>query len=309
MKNEDNHIYEHVDLRAKRRQFNRRLTFAVFIGIVADLIYFFIKKDITTSIVIFLVFFIGTLSYFYFSQVLRVEGRIKKIESIFPDFLQLVSSNLRAGMTIDRSMLLSAREEFNPLDKEILKTGKSITAGKDIGQALNDLSKRIGSRKISKTINLIVSGIKSGGNIAVILEETSVNMREKEFLEKRAASNVLMYTIFIFVAVAIGAPALFGLSNILVDVLSNLLGNIPKVEATSTIFTLSSISVPPSFILYFSISFIIIIDILASLILGLVSHGDEKEGLKYMIPLIILSLAVFTTIKLTLAGFISNLIG
>jgi len=309
MKNEDNHIYEHVDLRAKRRQFNRRLTFAVFIGIVADLIYFFIKKDITTSIVIFLVFFIGTLSYFYFSQVLRVEGRIKKIESIFPDFLQLVSSNLRAGMTIDRSMLLSAREEFNPLDKEILKTGKNITAGKDIGQALNDLSKRIGSRKISKTINLIVSGIKSGGNIAVILEETSVNMREKEFLEKRAASNVLMYTIFIFVAVAIGAPALFGLSNILVDVLSNLLGNIPKVEATSTIFTLSSISVPPSFILYFSISFIIIIDILASLILGLVSHGDEKEGLKYMIPLIILSLAVFTTIKLTLAGFISNLIG
>ena len=109
-----------------------------------------------------------------------------------------MSSNLRAGITIDRSMLLSAREEFDPLDKEILKTGRDITTGKDIQSALQNMSKRIGSNKIAKTVLLIISGIKAGGDVATLLEETAVHMREKSFLEKKAASSVLMYVIFYF---------------------------------------------------------------------------------------------------------------
>src|SRR4030042_1953205 len=115
-------------------------------------------------------------------------------------------------MTIDKALLLSSRKEFAPLDEEILLLGKEIITGKEIMQALHDMSLRIKSDKIRKTLELVISGIRSGGNISILLEETAVNMRERNFIEKKSASNVLMYVIFIFFAVAIGAPLLFGLS-------------------------------------------------------------------------------------------------
>jgi len=162
------------------------------------------------------------------------------------------------------------------------------------------MSKRIGSEKISKTVLLLISGIKAGGDVATLLEETATNMREKGFIEKKAASSVLMYVIFVFVAVSVGAPALFGLSNLLVDVLTTLLSNFPSVENVNTPFTLSTINISTNFIFYFSLSFIIVIDVLASLVIGLVSKGEEKEGLKYLLPLLAISLTVFFSVKLIL---------
>jgi len=289
---------------------SRIMMFVLIFALVAGIISYIIKRDYIISLGFFFFIIIIFPVYRYFSKKLSDSGRIRRIEEVFPDFLQLMSSNLRAGITIDKAMLLSARPEFSPLDAEIQKTGKDIVTGKDIEVALIDMSKRINSEKIHKTILLIISGIKAGGNLAVLLEETAVNMRERNFVEKRAASNVLMYAIFIFVAVAIGAPALFSLSTILVGVLTKLLSGLPTISASTTInmpFTLSKINISVAFIEYFSIVFIIAIDILASLILGLVMKGEEKEGLKYTIPLIIASIAVFFVMKILLGNFMAGM--
>jgi len=124
-------------------------------------------------------------------------------------------------------------------------------------------------------------------------------MREKEFLEKRAASNVLMYVIFIFVAVGFGAPLLFGLSSILVEIIINLTAQLPSAQATqiNLPFTLSYLGLSPKFILYFSLLFLIAIDIVSSLVIGLVNKGDEKYGLKYIFPLIALSIGIFFGVR------------
>lgn len=289
---------------------DRILFFGIFFALIFSIIYFMIKKQIVFSIIVFVSVLGLSLFYSLFSNKLKESARIKKIEEVFPDFLQLMSSNLRAGITIDRAMLLSARPEFYPLDQEILQVGRNITTGKDIEVALLEMTKRIKSEKISKTILLIISGIKAGGNLAILLEETSINLRERDFVEKRAASNVMTYVIFIFIAVSVGAPALFSLSGILVETLTNLLGGLPAIEAPVNIpFTLSSVNISLRFITYFSLIFIIVTDILASLILGLVSKGEEKQGLKYLVPILIISLSIFFLIKFSLSGFVSGLFG
>jgi flagellar protein FlaJ len=166
---------------------------------------------------------------------------------------------------------------------------------------------RINSEKIRKTIEVIISGIKSGGNISVLLEETAVNMRERAFIEKRAASNVLMYEIFIFFAVAIGAPVLFGLSSALVQIMTNILSTIPVGQMyTNAPFTLTKITISVTFITYLSIAFLIATSFLASMIIGLVSKGDEKSGLKYSIPLMAISVLVFFLIKGFMATYFSS---
>lgn len=301
-----------AELRAETEKVERiktKLLVVFIIGLILAFLLFIFTKNWIVSIVVFVFSFVLFFLYIYIKKAMKKAERIRNIESAFPDFLQLMSSNLRAGMTIDRAMLLSSRPEFSFLDKEILKAGKDIATGKSFEYALLDMSKRIGSKKIEKTIILINSGIMAGGNLAVLLEETASNMREREFVEKRAASNVLMYVIFIFIAVSFGAPLLFSLSSILVETLSNLLSGFPSVETaySGMPLTLSGISISINFVLYFCLIFIIVIDLLASLVLGLVSKGDEKEGMRYLLPIVIISLAVFFLTRLLLSGLMSGL--
>ena len=232
------------------------------------------------------------------------------MESVFPDFLQLMASNLRAGITIDKALLLSSRKEFAPLDIEINQLGKDLVTGKQIDNALKEMAERINSESIKKITSIIISGIRSGGDIAVLLEQTAINMKERNFVEKKSASNVLMYVIFIFFAIAVGAPVLFALSSVLVEVLTNILSNLPSLESSVSLpFTLTKITISVNFITYFSLIFLIMTDILGSLVIGLVRMGEEKEGMKYVFPLILISVTIFFVVKYFLLSYFSGLVG
>ena len=292
--------------KVRRKNITKMILISLFIGITIGIFVFLNQKNLALAWIGFSLGFLLPFSYAYIRERMVQAERIRKMEELFPDFLLLMSSNLRAGITIDQSMLLSVREEFDPLDKEILKTGRDITTGKDIESALLDMSRRIGSDKIHKTILLILSGIKSGGDIATILEQTAMSIRERVFVEKKASSSVLMYVIFIFFAVSVGAPALFALSNILVEILTNLLSGLPTTTAANMPFTMSKISISTTFVFYFSICFIIIINTLAAMILGLVSKGEEKQGLKYLGPLLAISIGTFLIIKFALSGYVRS---
>jgi hypothetical protein len=207
-------------------------------------------------------------------------------------------------------MLLSSRPEFDPLDKEILQVGKDISTGKPVELSLKNMSKRINSEKIDKTLLIILSGIRAGGNLAILLDETAANMRQRGFVEKKAASQVSMYVIFIFLAVALFAPALFSLSGVLVDTMTNLVGDVEIEDLPQNLpVSFNSINISKAFIFYFSLIFIIVMDIMASIVLGLVSKGDGKEGLKYLPIMLFLSLSVFLILGRVLSKVMSNLGG
>jgi len=303
-----------IKKQSSKKGYTKTIIAGLILGLIGFLVFFFVSRKLVTSLIGFIVtaglFFV----YVFLKSTLSKYTMIKKIESQFPDFLQLMASNLRAGMTIDRAMLLSARPEFEPLDKEILSVGKDIATGKSIESSLLAMSKRINSEKIKKIVSLIISGIRSGGNLAILLEETAVNMRQREFVEKRASSNVLMYVIFIFIAASIGAPILFALSSILIETLTAMLSSVGTIEPPASAgiavpFTLSAVSISVVFIKWFSVLFLITINILASLVLGLVSKGEEREGFKYTIPMVALSLTVFFLVRIFSSGFVEGLFG
>lgn len=273
--------------------------FSIVVLVVFSVVFYFIHVNILYSFGIF----IFTHIFFFFNVSLKAGTRIKKMEKVFPDVISLMASNLRAGITIDRSFLLSARPEFFPLDKEILKTGKEISTGQEITYAFKKMGERIDSEKIDKIILLIISGLKAGGNISDLLEQTSRNMKEKEIIEKKSASTILMYVVFIFFAVGIGAPVLFALSSVLVEIIINLSSQIPALgEASMDLpFTFNEVSLSVNFVIYFAIIFIIVTDFVSSLVIGYVNKGEGKPGLKLFIPLVILSLGLFFLIRTILS--------
>ncbi len=287
----------------------RKITF--IFGIIASLavatLVYLSTDKFTLSLVGFFSTFAAISSYNILKVRLELFYRIKKMESVFPDFLQLMSSNLRAGMTTEIALLMAARKEFYPLDLEIGKVGKELMTGKEIDFALEEMAKRINSDKIKKTVDLITSGIVSGGNISILLEETASHLREREFIQKRASSNVLMYVIFIFAAITFGAPLLFGLSSVLVEILSNVLSTLPEVQTNVNVpFTLSKIDIPLTFITYFSVVFLLTIGIIGSIVIGLVMKGEEKEGLKYSLPIAGISLAIFFLSRIFLLKYFAD---
>jgi len=273
---------------------------------IASSIFYWYQINILFALGVFIFFNV----FFYYRASLRASARIRKMEEVFPDVISLMSSNLRAGITIDRSIVMAARKEFEPLDKEILETGKEIATGTDIVTALKRMSDKIDSEKISKIIMLIISGLKAGGNIADLLEETARNMKEKEVIEKKAGSTILMYVIFIFFAVAVGAPVLFGLSSVLVEIIINLTSNLPDLGSMQSQipFTFSQVPITVNFVIYFALIFIFVTDLISCFVIGLINKGDGKTGLKYFIPLIITSISIFFLVRTVLASFLLDLI-
>ena len=292
----------------KNKKITQRIIIPGIISVAVGLLTALFTFSLKYSFIMFFVLFGLIELYFLFKELLKNSAKIKKMEEVFPDFIELMSANLRAGMTVDKALLLSSRKEFSPLDEEILLLGKDIMTGKEMIYALLDMTKRIKSDKILKTITVINSGIKSGGNLAVLLEQTATNMRERIFVEKKAQSNVLMYVIFIFFAITVGAPALFSLSTILVEVLTRILSGLPELETSVNLpFALTSINISVTFVMYFAIIFLIAIDTISALLIGLISKGEEKAGLKYIVPLISASLIVFFIVRIILLRYFGGI--
>src|SRR3989344_865374 len=189
------------------------ILFGFLIGIYSKLL--FNKNPLLSGFVTFIL--LNIIIYFWF--LLSVDAKAKFVESILPDALQLMASNLRAGMTIDRALILSARPEFGPFKDEIERVGKEITLGKELDLAILDLAKRIRSEKLEKTMRLIGSGIRSGGELASLLEHTAEDLKSQELIEKKIRASVNLYVIFISIAIGFGAPMLFALSSFMVRVL------------------------------------------------------------------------------------------
>lgn len=271
--------------------------------IISALLYKTIKLY---AIPLFFASFIAINILIYLIFILRADARGKAIEDVLPDALQLMASNLKAGLTTDKALMLAVRPEFGALSDELNIVGKEVMMGKDIGKALTEMSKRVRSVKLKEVALLVESGLKSGGELVALLTQTAQNLRNQKFIEDKIRSSIFMYFIFIFSAICFGSPILFGLSSFLVEVLTESLGSISIPEtATELPISLSQISISPEFVTTFVIICLLTTCVFGSLVLGLIRKGREREGLKYMPFLIIITLGMFFLIKL----IISNVFG
>jgi archaeal flagellar protein FlaJ len=244
---------------------------------------FFLSVMLLTNIVI------------YLWLIFLVDKKVKHIEKSLPDALQLMASNLRAGMTPDKALLLSARPEFGPLKDEIDIVGRKVTLGKGIGKSLMEMAHRVKSKRLVRAVELINSGLNSGGNLATLLEATSNNLREQILIDKKIKASITMYFIFIFSAAAIIAPILFGLSSFLVEVLGKSFSqvDIPSTVAATLPIEAKGVSVGDEFLVPFIVIFLTINNFMAAMVLGLIGKGKHREGIKFFIPMILLAIPIF----------------
>ncbi|MEM4703371.1 MAG: type II secretion system F family protein [Candidatus Pacearchaeota archaeon] len=299
----------YVALKKDPKEFAGFIIFlAILIAIAAFFIIFFIFSWIYAIPSSVAAFFI-VLESFDLALNLQADKRAKNAEESLPDALQLMATNLRAGLTTDKALLVSAREEFGVLNEEFKRVAKEIATGRDITESLLAMSKRIKSPLIERTIQLIIFGIVSGGELASLLEESAASLRQQYITQKQIYASILMYTIFIIVAVGFIAPLLFGLSSVLVETMQTTLSSVeaPPPEVTSQVpLSISPVNVNINFVMIFSIILLLVSSVLSSFVLGLITKGEEKAGLKYIPLLAGCALVVFFVVRLGIVKILAT---
>ena len=242
---------------------------------------------------------------------ITVDKKARLIEESLPDALQLMASNLRAGITPDKAFLLSAREEFGPLKTEIDFVGKKITFGKNIGQALMEMAQRVRSKRLVRAVELINSGSESGGTLANLLEATARDLREQFLVDKKIKASITMYVMFIFSAAALISPILFGLSSFLIEILSSSFSqiSIPQTSVASLPFHFSQVKLTTEFLSIFIVSFLTMNCLMASMLLGVIGKGKQKEGFRYFIPMVLFAIPLFFLARYMIKSVLRGLFG
>ncbi len=253
--------------------------------------------------------FAGVFLFMNAWLILAIDKRRNFVESILPDALELMAANIKAGFIPSKALLLSARSEFGPLSDAIKKCGKDIMTGKTLASSMARISRYIKSDILENSLKLIAEGSRSGGQLVALLEENAIDIRRKQAIQKEVKANIIMYGIFIVFAGVFGAPILYALSIFLITTLSSIgaSSNVPNAMPSNMPFFKFSASISPDFLLIFSVTAILITTFFSGIIIGLISSGREKEGIKYFPIFMVVALLIFfgarVMISTMFAGF------
>ncbi|RLG19590.1 hypothetical protein DRN67_02330 [Candidatus Micrarchaeota archaeon] len=288
--------------------------FMILFALVFGMLLFFIGLQIEATaqyapLLSLLSLLIFPLAYLYLT--LRIDSRRRQVEVVLPDFLQLASANVRAGMPIDQAMWHAARPEFGLLSEEVTAVAKLTFGGEPFAETMDRLGERIESKNLQRTIRLIKQGLVSGGEMADILEETANDIRNGQIIRKEIATALLMYVIFIVFASALGAPFLYGVSYKMLSVLETVWIEIPQLDAGATAGAGGSIGIgsfltptPPTIssedFLIFALVASFLTSFFASVIIAVIQVGSKKHFVRYFPIFIAITAIVFTAIILVL---------
>jgi len=262
------------------------LQYSQLILLAASALSWFLIQILLVTVIILVI-------YFYVD--LRIFLRTKKMEEMLPDFLQVVSSNLKGGLSFENALLRSINPSFSVLSNEMAEVSKKVMTGHDISEALSELGQKYDSPMLKRTIDLMISELESGGEVADLIDRIVENIRELKVLKAEISASAVAYTIFIGAIVIVIAPLLFSLSFHLLIVILSFVSRVASATSARGVLplTITESIVDPDNFKTFSILSLVVISFFSSLIVSTVEKGNIKSGLKYIPIFLISSLVLY----------------
>jgi len=308
---------------SKYKLFNRLFNASLIINLIISvfLIYFFstnygypVIYVIIITFFLWLIIFFGLLLIVYLMFYLFLDFKIFQrrldIEEVLPDFLQLTSANIRAGMPIDKALWFAVRPRFGVLAKEIETVAKETISGSELNESLQRFADKYNSDLVKRSINLMIEGIEAGGEIGCLLDKISSDIQEARIMRKEMTADVMAYVIFISFASIVAAPLLMALSLNLLQIITTIIGKVSITGAASSVnmpIQISKVSVDPTDFKIFALTTLTMTAFFSSIIVAIIQKGSIKEGLKYipafMGVTIILFLIMAKVFGVLLSGF------
>jgi len=143
-------------------------------------------------------------TFFYFQK-------IKKMEEIFPVFLQDLAEWQKAGLTLHEALKNASKIDYGKLTEEIKKIHIQLSWGIPLQEALRNFSERVkDSEIIRKAVEIIIESYQSGGNLEETMDSLAKNLslikemhkERKTIMSQHVATMYIIY--FIFLGISLG---------------------------------------------------------------------------------------------------------
>lgn len=253
-----------------------------------------------------IVVYLATMTLVSSYLLMKTDDRRNKLEAILPDFLTLVASNIKAGMTLDQAMWYSAKPEFGLLSIEVKALIKSSFSGESLEDTLDTLGDRFDSRIFKRTILLLKQATATGGELSDVLERTSEDVRDTIIMKKEIAASLVLYEIFVLFAAIVGTPFLFAIASKLVAVFekiapiasgaSGLQGSSSGMLTMFTNIKFAGTVISSSDFFWFSIPTIFVTALVSSFMVSIIRTGSKSQGMKYFPIVLVLSYLVYVIV-------------
>jgi tight adherence protein B len=124
---------------------------------------------------------VGILCSFIPYMVMRSKRgkRMRQMDEQLPDAMDLMTSALRAGLSLPAALQLVAQEGPSPLAEEFGYTFDEQNLGMDIKDAMLNMARRIDSLDIKFFVTAVVVQRETGGNLAEIMDNIAHIIRER----------------------------------------------------------------------------------------------------------------------------------
>ncbi len=233
----------------------------------------------------------------YFYLDLRIFNRTARMEAVMPDFLRLVSENLKGGMPFEKSLWSAIKPEFGILSQEVRLAAKKVMTGADVDEAITEFTNKYNSPMLRRSFNLIIEGMKGGGRVADVIDRVIETLEETKELKQEMAATNLTYVIFVSVIVILVAPGLFTLSFQFLTILQGLGARVEASGATQQAVNLpisfGKVALQPDQFRNFSQYALLVISLFAGMIVSMINRGSIRGGIKFVPFLLISSQVVY----------------
>ncbi len=203
--------------------------------------------------------------------------KFKRIESMFPRFLNDITNGVNTGMTVTQAIRSAARNdyaEFTPYAKEM---AAKITWGIPLSKVFDDFANKIGSANMRRIVQTINEAHKSGGTIHTVLTAVAETTQELEKIKRERSASVYSQMINGYMIFFIFLGVMIGISSFLIPAFQfgEAQGNLQDV-------------LPELFR-----NLVIIQGIFAGLAIGKMAEGTLVAGVKHSMALTVIGYSVF----------------
>ena len=275
--------------------------FVEFIGKI------FVNYYLLSLILSFVIPLVLTAGIRYLTVSFKIDDRKVRCQEILPDFLSVVAMNVSAGMEPLSALYISLRPDFNPITDEMKKIRSLSLGSKSVVDQLSLLRTKIDSNALKTTVSIIERASFAGGDLAVLLESVSQDMRESNKVQKELETATKGYVIFIAFLAVLGVPLLLSVATLFLSIIT-----VPNISGGLTSMLSINLSGKPIPAGQIEILFIILIifgSISASFIFSVLWKGEVKHGVKYVPLMVPAALIVFFACKAILKSILGSFIG
>jgi len=204
--------------------------------------------------------------------------RTRKKEELYTEFLFKLSELMRGGLDPVKSVMELAKTNLGELTPHIRIAATGMSFGKSFEEAMMAMTRTLKSELITRYTMLVVQASYSGGSTSDLILKASEDMRSLLGIEREKEGNLSQYTLIFYFAQGILFFIAFTLTT-------SLLPYLKDISTTSFLGLGSGEMASLNFAQGF-FHLIIINALFGGLIIGKITEGEARYGLKHTVILI-----------------------